>query len=161
MKWIGTSKAGIAASLAVGLTLAGTAVGVSTAVAGTHHSDRAAQSMTVAVHPSRYGKILFDGRGRVLYLFGRDRGGRSSCSGACAKAWPPVLTTAAPKAGAGIRSSLLTTTRRTDGTAQVSYAGHPLYYYQGDTKPGQIKCQGASNFGGLWLVVAPTGKAVR
>jgi predicted lipoprotein with Yx(FWY)xxD motif len=116
---------------------------------------------TVTAHASRYGKILFDGHGRVLYLFARDRGGRSSCSGACSKAWPPFLTKGAPQALAGVNAKLLGTTTRRDGTLQVTYAKHPLYYFSGDTKPGEIKCQNVSNFGGLWLVVAPSGKAVR
>jgi predicted lipoprotein with Yx(FWY)xxD motif len=121
----------------------------------------ATQAATVTAHSSRYGKILFDSRGRVLYLFARDRAGRSSCSGACAKAWPPFLTKGAPKAGRGINGKLLGTTKRRDGTLQVTYAKHPLYYFKEDTRPGQIKCQNVSNFGGLWLVVAPSGKAVR
>ena len=100
--------------------------------------------------------MLFDGSGRALYLFKRD-----SCSGACAKAWPPFLTTKTPKAGAGARVSLLGTTKRADGTLQVTYAGHPLYYFSGDTKPGQTKCQNVSNFGGLWLVVSPSGAPVK
>src|ERR671934_1769208 len=110
---------------------------------------------TVSAHSSRYGRILFDGRGRVLYLFARDRGGRSTCYGACAKAWPPFLTKGSPTALAGVNSKLLGTTKRTDGTLQVTYAKHPLYYFFEDTKPGQIKCQNVSNFGGLWLVAAP------
>jgi len=136
------------------------AVAASTAAAGTGHSARRAQAVTVTTHPSRYGKILFDGNGRALYLFGRDHGSRSNCSGACATAWPPFLTKGTPKAGLGIRIPLLGTTRRANGTLQVTYAGRPLYYYQGDIKPGQIKCQGANNYGGLWLVVAPTGRPV-
>ncbi len=144
----------LAAALALGA--------VTAAVAGAATSQAAgrAQAATVTAHTSRYGTVLFDGGNRALYLFGRDRGGRSSCSGACAKAWPPFLTSGAPKAGAGVRAALLGTTRRADGTLQVTYAGHPLYFYEAD-KPGQIKCQGASNFGGLWLVVTPGGKAVR
>ena len=116
---------------------------------------------TLTAHSSRYGKILFDSRGRVLYLFARDRGGRSSCYGACAKAWPPFLTKGAPKALAGVSAKLLGTTQRSNGTLQVTYAKHPLYYFSEDTKPGQIKCQNVSNFGGLWLVVTPSGRAVR
>ena len=97
----------------------------------------------------------------MLYLFARDRGGRSSCSGACAKAWPPFLTKGAPRALSGVNAKVLGTTRRGNGTLQVTYAKHPLYYFKEDTKPGQIKCQNVSNFGGLWLVVAPSGKPVR
>jgi predicted lipoprotein with Yx(FWY)xxD motif len=130
--------------------------------ASTIRADRTgATRATVTAHASRYGKILFDSRGRVLYLFARDRAGRSSCSGACAKAWPPFLTKGAPKAGRGVNAKLVGTTKRRDGTLQVTYAKHPLYYFKEDTKPRQIKCQNVSNFGGLWLVVAPSGKAVR
>jgi predicted lipoprotein with Yx(FWY)xxD motif len=121
----------------------------------------ATRAATVTAHSSRYGKILFDGRGKVLYLFARDRGGRSSCSGTCAAAWPPFLTTRAPNGLAGVNAKLLGTTRRADGTLQVTYANHPLYYFKGDTKPGQIKCQNVSNFGGLWLVLTPNGNPVR
>jgi predicted lipoprotein with Yx(FWY)xxD motif len=144
--------------LAVLLTAAGVAA-IAASMASATSSKSAAAALTA--HSSRYGRILFDGRGRVLYLFARDRGGRSSCSGACAKAWPPYLTKSAPKAAPGLDSKLLGTTKRSDGTLQVTYAKHPLYYFKEDTKPGQIKCQNVSNFGGLWLVVAPSGKAVR
>jgi predicted lipoprotein with Yx(FWY)xxD motif len=141
-------------------------VAVSAAAASATQASRpgsidASRSATLTAHSSRYGKILFGGRGRVLYLFARDRSGRSSCYGACAKAWPPLLTTGVSKGIAGVNAKLLGTTRRTDGTLQVTYAKHPLYYFKGDTKPGQIKCQNVSNFGGLWLVVAPNGNPVR
>ena len=122
---------------------------------------RRSRSDPGTVHASRYGKVLFDAHGRVLYVFGRDHGKRSTCSGACAKAWPPFLTKGTPKARAGVRGGLIGTTRRADGSVQVTYAGHPLYYFRGVVKPRQIKCQNVSNFGGLWLVVAPDGKAVR
>ena len=147
--------------LALTALLAALAVGGAGTAAASPNSARATQGATVTAHSSRYGKILFDGRGRVLYLFARDRGNRSSCSGACAKAWPPFLTKGTPRSLSGINAKLLGTTRRRDGTLQVTYARHPLYYFKEDTKPGQIKCQNVSNFGGLWLVVAPSGKAVR
>jgi predicted lipoprotein with Yx(FWY)xxD motif len=141
--------------LALSVAMALVLVGVGAATAST------TSSATLQAHSSRYGKILFDGRGRVLYLFARDRGSRSTCYGACAKAWPPFLTSAPPNALAGVKARLLGTTKRRDGTRQVTYAGHPLYYFSEDTRPGQIKCQNVSNFGGLWLVVAPNGRAVR
>ena len=125
------------------------------------HAAGATRAATLTAHSSRYGRILFDGRGRVLYLFARDRGGRSSCSGACAKAWPPFLTKRAPRGLSGVNAKLLGTTRRSNGTLQVTYAKHPLYYFKEDRKPGQIKCQNVSSFGGLWLVVTPSGKPVR
>ena len=110
---------------------------------------------------SAYGKVLFDGRGFVVYGFTRDHG-HSACYGACAKAWPPYF---APKGtltvGAGLKKSLLGTIKRKNGRRQVTYAGKPLYYYVGDTKPGQILCQDVVEYGGRWLIVRPTGKLVR
>ncbi len=145
----------------VAVAVTASAVIASAAWAGSRHSAGGAAAATVTAHSSRFGKVLFDGSGRVLYVFGRDRGAHSNCSGACAKAWPPFLSKSAPQAGTGIRAGLLGTTRRNDGTLQVTYAGHPLYYFQGDTKPGQIKCQNVANFGGLWLVVSPSGSPVK
>ena len=153
---------GVSALLAA-FTVAGAgAAAGSTTQATVARSAGATKAATLTAHSSRYGKVLFDGRGRVLYLFARDRGGRSSCAGACAKTWPPFLTKGAPRALSGVNAKLLGTTRRRgNGTLQVTYATHPLYYFKEDTKPGQIKCQNVSNFGGLWLVVAPSGKPVR
>jgi len=120
-----------------------------------------ASSGTVAVHSSSYGRVLFDGRGFALYTFSHDPRGRSSCSGACANAWPPFLVKRAPSAGPGARAALLGSVRRGDGTMQATYAGRPLYYYVGDTKAGQILCQNVSEFGGRWLVVRANGVPVR
>jgi predicted lipoprotein with Yx(FWY)xxD motif len=116
---------------------------------------------TVAIGTSSYGRVLFDGRGFSLYAFTHDRAGRSTCSGACAKAWPPYILHGAVRAGAGTSRALIATTRRADGTRQVTYAGRPLYYYAGDRKPGQILCQNVLEFGGLWLVVRGNGTPVR
>lgn len=116
---------------------------------------------TVGAHGSTYGTILFDGRGFVLYAFTHDASGHSTCSGACAKAWPPYLVRGRPAAAAGATGSLLGTIRRADGTRQATYAGRPLYYYVGDRKAGQILCQNVTEFGGKWLVVRPSGRLVR
>jgi predicted lipoprotein with Yx(FWY)xxD motif len=116
---------------------------------------------TVAAKSSRFGNILFDGRGFVLYAFTRDPRGRSACFGACAKAWPPYIVRAPLRTGKGTRRSLLGTTRRRDGKLQVTYAGRPLYFYVGDRRPGQILCQNVDEFGGLWLVVRGSGALVR
>ena len=115
---------------------------------------------TVGAHTSSYGTILFDGRGFVLYAFTHDPRQRSTCSGACAKAWPPYLARGRAVASAGADTKLLGTIRRADGTRQITYAGRPLYYYIGDRKPGQILCQNVSEFGGRWLVVRASGKPV-
>jgi predicted lipoprotein with Yx(FWY)xxD motif len=116
---------------------------------------------TLKASSSRYGKVLFDGSGRVLYTFAADRAKTSTCYGACAAAWPPFTVNRTPKAGAGVHHDLLGTIRRRDGSRQVTYAGHPLYYFTGDRQPGQITCQNVSSFGGLWLVINPNGTPVR
>ena len=115
----------------------------------------------VTANKSAYGTVLFDAKGRSLYTFARDHGRKSSCYGSCAKAWPPLLTTGKPRARAGARQGLIGTTRRRDGSLQVTYAGHPLYGFAADTKRGQITCQNVSQFGGKWLVIRPSGKVVR
>jgi predicted lipoprotein with Yx(FWY)xxD motif len=106
------------------------------------------------------GTYLVDGEGRALYLFKADGGTKSTCNGACAQAWPPVTTTGAPKAGTGTKSSLLGTTKRADGSTEVTYAGHPLYYYAGDSGPGETNGQGSNGFGAPWWVVTPSGQAL-
>jgi predicted lipoprotein with Yx(FWY)xxD motif len=116
---------------------------------------------TLQAKSSRFGKVLFDGRGFVLYAFTRDRvGGKSTCYGDCAAAWPPYVLKGRRSLGPGLKRTLLGTARRRDGTPQVTYAGRPLYHYRGDTKPGAILCQDVSEYGGTWLVVARSGKPV-
>lgn len=150
------------AAITAALTLAATGAGLAAAPAraGDHASTAAQVGAKVTLKSSRYGKVLFDGRGYALYLFTADRSTPSTCYGACAKAWPPFLTKGKPVAGPGVNARLLGTTRRRDGSLQVTYARRPLYFYEGDGR-GQIKCQNVSAFGGLWLVVTPIGKAVR
>jgi predicted lipoprotein with Yx(FWY)xxD motif len=116
---------------------------------------------SVKVMNTRYGRMLFDGRGRALYLFTREASPRSRCYGGCATAWPPFLTRAKPRAGNGAKATLLGTTKRRDGKTQVTYNGHPLYYYVTDRKPGQVTCQDVTEFGGTWLVVSPSGSAIQ
>ena len=116
---------------------------------------------TLTAKSSSYGRVLFDGRGLVLYAFTRDKNGRSACYGACAKAWPVYYAKATLRAGTGIKRSLIGATKRRDGRRQITYAGRPLYYYVGDTRAGQILCQNVVEFGGTWLIVRPSGKLVR
>jgi predicted lipoprotein with Yx(FWY)xxD motif len=115
---------------------------------------------TVSVHNSAYGAILFDGKGFALYAFTKDPRGRSTCSGACAAAWPPFVVPRSAHAGAGIRGALLGVVKRADGRLQATYAGRPLYYYVGDRRPGQILCQNDVEFGGAWRVVRGNGVLV-
>jgi predicted lipoprotein with Yx(FWY)xxD motif len=119
------------------------------------------RTTTVKVMKTRYGRILVDGRGRALYLFTRERGSRSRCYGACARAWPPFFARRAPAARSGADASLTGTTRRRDGRRQATYRGHPLYYYVSDRRPGEVTCQDVTEFGGTWLVVSPRGRAIQ
>jgi predicted lipoprotein with Yx(FWY)xxD motif len=111
----------------------------------------------LTVRSTVYGKALFGPSGKVLYVFGADRGSTSHCYGVCAKAWPPLLTTGKPLAGTGVRANLLGTTKRKNGTVQVTYNRHPLYYYSAD-KRGKVMCQHANMHGGLWLIIKPNGQ---
>jgi predicted lipoprotein with Yx(FWY)xxD motif len=106
------------------------------------------------------GRVLVDGKGITLYDFVVDKGGMSACYGACAALWPPVLTKGKPLAGPGVRKSLLGTTKRKDGKLEVTYGGHPLYYFVTDRKPGQTTGQGVDQFGGPWWVISAAGKEV-
>jgi predicted lipoprotein with Yx(FWY)xxD motif len=115
----------------------------------------------VTVRKSDYGRILTDARGHTLYLFTREPSAKSRCYGACATAWPPLLAKGTPGATGAARGKLVGTTRRRDGKRQLTYAGHPVYYYVGETKAGQVLCQNVAEFGGTWLVVNPDGTAVR
>jgi predicted lipoprotein with Yx(FWY)xxD motif len=119
----------------------------------------AAGGERIIAHRSEYGRVIFTGENRAIYLFAKDHG-TSRCYGACAKAWPPVLTKGKPLAGQGIDVKLLGSIRRKDGTRQVTYAGHPLYRFTNDKKAFQITCQNVSQFGAKWLVITPAGKAV-
>jgi predicted lipoprotein with Yx(FWY)xxD motif len=116
---------------------------------------------TVTAASSKLGMVLVDGSGRTLYLFEKDRPDQSACSGACVAAWPVDHSSGAPKAGSGVKASLLGTISRSDGTTQVTYNGHPLYYYSGDGQAGQHKGQGVDAFGAAWFVVTPAGGAVQ
>ena len=116
---------------------------------------------TLTAGRSSYGRVLFDGRGFVVYAFTRDPRGKSVCTGACAKAWPPYVVKTRLRAASGVKARLLGTTRRADGSLQVTYAGRPLYYYVGDRSKGEIRCQNVTEFGGVWRVIRPSGTLVR
>jgi len=142
---IGTAAA--AFSLMFGLNVASAS---SSANAGTK----------IGVASSNLGRILVDARGRTLYLFARDRNGKSSCLGSCAVYWPPLIASGKPKAIAGAKQSLLGTTRRADGRLQVTYRHHPLYRYAADSGKGQTTGQGLDLSGGKWWVLSPAGNKI-
>lgn len=115
---------------------------------------------TVKASSGSLGTILVDGNGRTIYLFAKDSGPISRCSGACLANWPAVTTHGAPQAGGGVTASKLGSARRGDGTTQVTYAGHPLYTYSGDGAAGDTNGQGVDAFGARWYVLAPSGAEV-
>jgi len=115
---------------------------------------------TVSVRQSTLGHILVDSRGHTLYLFGKDKRGMSSCNGACAADWPPLIVSGQPSAGAGVKASLLGRTKRKDGRWQATYNHHPLYTFFEDSKKGQTKGEGLNFFGGEWDAVSPAGAKI-
>jgi predicted lipoprotein with Yx(FWY)xxD motif len=115
---------------------------------------------TLGVENSNLGKILDNGQGRTLYLFTKDSGTTSECTGACASAWPPLRASGKPTVGRGASASLVGTTPRSDGKPQVTYNGHPVYLYQGDNSQGDTNGQGLNVFGGRWYALSPAGQQV-
>jgi predicted lipoprotein with Yx(FWY)xxD motif len=116
---------------------------------------------TVKLGQTSLGRVLVDSHGKTLYLWAHDKGSKSTCYGDCAAYWPPLITRGKPTALAGAKASLLGTTKRKNGSLQVTYAGHPLYYFVQDTKPGQTKGEGLTGFGGRWDPVSASGTAVK
>lgn len=113
----------------------------------------------VKLGDSQFGQVLFDAEDQAIYIFDKESGPKSECYGACAEAWPPVLTEGEPQAAPGVKAPLLGTTERDDGSTQVTYNGHPLYYYAHEG-PGEVTCHNVDEFGGLWLAVNASGNAV-
>ncbi len=115
---------------------------------------------TLAVAGSRYGQIIVDGSGRTLYLFDIERDLMPRCYGACAVAWPPLIASDVSPSGTALEKALIATSARSDGSRQVTYNGHPLYYYVGDRSAGEIKCQAVVEFGGGWYVLDSKGNKI-
>ncbi|MDQ3936570.1 MAG: hypothetical protein M3340_18265 [Actinomycetota bacterium] len=113
----------------------------------------------IVLGDSQFGRILFDTRGQAIYMFNREETRRAECYGECARVWPPVYTKARPRAGRGVDPDLLGTTKRRDGRRQVTYRGHPLYFYLHED-PGEVLCHDVREFSGLWLALRASGKPV-
>jgi predicted lipoprotein with Yx(FWY)xxD motif len=145
-----------AASSSTGAAAAGTPAGA----ASSSSSASASGGTVIETASSAAGMFLTNGSGRAVYLWVKDTGDTSNCSGACAGAWPPVTTTGSATASGGAKASDLGTITRSDGTKQVTYDGHPLYYFSGDSGPGTASGQGSDGFGAKWWLVAPTGSDV-
>ena len=154
--------AAVAGIAALALAVAGCGGGSGGAYGGSGGAPVAAGSgaASVALAQSDLGEILVDGQGRTLYLFEADNGTASTCDGACASVWPPLTTAGPPIAGAGVSASKLGTTTRGDGTTEVTYHGHPLYTYAGDSAPGQTAGQGSDDFGAEWYVLSAAGTPI-
>lgn len=121
---------------------------------------RAPAGVLIETRSTSLGTVLVDSNGRTLYLFEKDKGSSSTCYGSCATSWPPITTSGTARAGSGITLSLLGATKRMDGTSQINYNGHPLYYYAGDSSPGQTTGEGLNQFGARWFVLSPSGNAL-
>jgi predicted lipoprotein with Yx(FWY)xxD motif len=150
------SKAGISVRHCL-IALAAAAIVALAAGSASHAANGAA---AVKTRHGKLGTFLVDGSGRTLYLFRKDKSAKSTCSGACATAWPPVLTTGKPVASGSARKALLGTSKRSDGRTQVTYNGHPLYRFSQDHKAGDTKGQAVSAFGAKWYAVTPSGKRI-
>ena len=164
---------GVAAVAGIGLLTAACSSTSSTAASppashpATHAASPAASGQTALAAtlslqavPGIPGKALAGSHGRTVYLFEADKHGTSACTGACARAWPPDTVTGAPHAGSGVSQALLGTIKRPDGTLQVTYNGHPLYYFTGDKAAGAAKGQGLTAFGAGWYVVSASGSKI-
>ena len=159
---LGWSLAGLAA---VALVAAACSAGGATSGGGAYGAAPTTSSGTVPaaivdLHGSKLGRTLVDGQGRTLYLFEADKAGKSNCNGACASAWPPYLSNGATRPGDGVSGALLGSSPRDDGATQVTYHSHPLYYYAGDSRPGDAVGQGLNQFGAKWYVVASSGDKI-
>jgi predicted lipoprotein with Yx(FWY)xxD motif len=134
---------------------------VATAAFAISASGSTSGGAVVKVGSSDLGRVLVDAQGKTLYLWAHDKSAKSTCYGDCAEYWPPMLTSGKPLAAGGAQASLLGTSRRSDGRSQVTYSGHPLYYFIQDTKAGQTKGEGLTGFGGRWDPVSAAGSAVQ
>jgi predicted lipoprotein with Yx(FWY)xxD motif len=142
------------------VALAASAALVSIAAAVALASGTTSGVARVSIANSPLGRILVDSKGITLYDFVQDKSTKSTCYGACAALWPPLITKGKPIAGHGVRASLLGTTKRKDGKLEVTYNGHPLYYFVTDRKPGQTTGQGVNQFGAPWWVLSAAGKEI-
>jgi predicted lipoprotein with Yx(FWY)xxD motif len=150
----GSSSAAAPTTTAPSASSASPASGSSSSAAG------ASGATVITTAKSSAGTVLTSGSGRAVYLWVKDTGDMSNCTGACAGAWPPVTTTGTPTAAGSAKASDIGTITRSDGTKQVTYDGHPLYYFSGDSGPGMATGQGSDSFGALWWLVTPAGSSV-
>ena len=158
--FVGLAVAPLVALAACGSS-GGGASSATTSAATSASSANGQSAATVDVANNNLGSILVDQQGRTLYLFAKDSGTTSTCTDACAVAWPPVRSDAQPTvAGSGTDPSLIGTTPRSDGSPQVTYNGHPLYLFKGDQKAGDANGEGVNAFGAAWYALSPAGDSI-
>jgi predicted lipoprotein with Yx(FWY)xxD motif len=126
----------------------------------TTHAAQAKGAAVISTAKTSLGRIIVKSNGRTLYLFGKDRNGKSACSGQCATFWPPLITSGKPRVTNGARAALVGTTKRADGRLQVTYNHHPLYTFVKDTKTGQTNGEGVNAYGAVWNAVSPAGTKI-
>jgi predicted lipoprotein with Yx(FWY)xxD motif len=153
---IGAMGAAVAAALVVA-ACGSASSGQATKTASTKPAAAKSTGLTISTAKGSMGTYLVGSSGRALYLWAADHGGKSACSGACAQNWPPLTSSSTPKAGSGVNAGDLGSIVRSDGTKQVTYNGHPLYYFIGDTGAGMTSGEGSSAFGAKWWLLTPTG----
>jgi predicted lipoprotein with Yx(FWY)xxD motif len=132
--------------------------GESTKSASSEASGGGTAAVVSATTVGDLGKVIVDSKGFTLYDFHKDKGGKSACYGACAEVWPPLITDGQPQVGEGAMAAKLGTTKRKDGTLQVTYAGWPLYTYEADRKPGDANGNDIDSFGAEWYALLPSGE---
>ena len=154
------SAAVVVAACSSGATSSSAAAPAASPAGGSSSSASASGGTVITTAKSSAGTVLATSSGRAVYLWVKDTGDMSNCNGACAGAWPPVTTTGTATASGGATASEIGTITRSDGTKQVTYDGHPLYYFSGDTGPGTDKGQGIDGFGAKWWLVAPSGSSI-
>jgi predicted lipoprotein with Yx(FWY)xxD motif len=156
------AKLGVPVAAGLLAAACGSAAGSTTAgsaPAGTPAGGSTTATM-IESHAGSAGSFLTNGSGRAVYLWAADSMNKSTCSGACAGAWPPVTTTGKVTVADGAKAADLGTITRSDGSKQVTYSGHPLYYFAGDSGSGQTNGQGSDSFGAKWWLVAPAGAKI-
>jgi predicted lipoprotein with Yx(FWY)xxD motif len=152
------TRIALATALALALVAAGAAMGARQSSSGVLAATRSASGTLIALHKTKYGKVLATSSGRTLYMYKPDTKNHSNCYTGCAGFWPPLTTKGKPRAGTGVKAGLLGVTMRKNGSHQVTYAGHPLYRYSGDSKAGQTSGEGYQS---IWWVLNSSGRAVK
>jgi predicted lipoprotein with Yx(FWY)xxD motif len=139
---------------------ASTSSASTTPAASTSSTPSYGSGVKVSLRKVSFGTVLVGPNSHTVYMFLKDKGATSSCYGKCAVAWAPLTTSGQPQAGSGLKASMLGTSKRKDGTMQVTYGGHSLYYYDDDKKPGMTEGEGKKEFGAEWYAVGSDGKKV-